>query len=46
MNGILFEKVHQIKLIVEDFRKKTHLTVIITLSMVKYLGILKVTRNS
>ena len=38
MNGILFEKVHQIKLIVKDFRKKTHLKVIITLSMVKYLG--------
>ena len=38
MNGILFEKVHQIKLTVEDFRKKTHLTVTVTLSMVKYLG--------
>ena len=38
MNGILFEKVHQIKLIVEDFRKKTDFTVTITLSMVKYLG--------
>ena len=38
MNGILFEKAHQIKLIVENFWKKTHLTVIITLSMVKYLG--------
>ena len=38
MNGILFKKVHQIKLIVEDFWKKAHLTVTITLSMVKYLG--------